>query len=83
MNSEKPAAGLIYRCPVCEAEIAVLSPLMGDFRPRCCGRPMVLIKRRLRFYRCPVCGAEIAVVKATSGDFRPRCCDTDMIKLAA
>ncbi len=75
--------GRVYRCPVCGAEVAVLSRDMGEFRPRCCSVEMELVPRRLVFYVCPVCGAEIAIVKPGEGEFQPRCCNTDMARQAA
>lgn len=75
--------GRLYRCPVCGAEIAVLVSEVGDFAPRCCDTPMVLLERRLVFCVCPVCGAEIAVLRPGEGDFRPRCCNRPMEREAA
>ena len=66
--------GIMLRCRVCGAEIAVLSRNIGDFCPRCCNTTMVPIERRLAFFRCHVCGAEIAVVCRSDGVFSPRCC---------
>ena len=72
------ARGLVYRCPVCGAEVVVLAFQTGSFAPRCCNTGMQQIREKLRFYVCPVCGAEIAVVKAGEGLFTPRCCLTGM-----
>jgi predicted RNA-binding Zn-ribbon protein involved in translation (DUF1610 family) len=77
------ARGAIYWCPVCGAEIGVLASQHGEFRPRCCNKPMELLQRRLAFFVCPVCGAEIGFVKEGGGDFRPRCCNTAMLPEAA
>ena len=82
MSRDNPR-GLIYRCPVCGAEIAALSSRMGNFAPRCCYRDMISQPRRLIFYVCPVCGAEIGVLAKGSGRFVPRCCNTDMLLEAA
>jgi DNA-directed RNA polymerase subunit RPC12/RpoP len=70
--------GLVYRCPVCGAEITVLAPHMEGFCPRCCNRDMVPLERRVAFYVCPVCGAEIAVLKSGGREFAPRCCNRAM-----
>lgn len=75
--------GLVYRCPICGAEVTVLAAKMGRFGPRCCGKNMMLTPRRLVMYFCPHCGAEIAVVCAGEGDLRPRCCGQDMLLKAA
>jgi len=75
--------GALYRCPVCGAEVAVLSGHTGEFSPSCCNRPMVRLARGLQFYVCPVCGAELAVLKPSTGRFTPRCCNRDMVRAAA
>jgi len=80
--SDRGPRGRVYRCPVCGAEVAVLSPRMGGFAPRCCNTDMAPTDRRVAFYYCPVCGAEIAVLREGRGEFLPRCCNTDM-KIAA
>jgi predicted RNA-binding Zn-ribbon protein involved in translation (DUF1610 family) len=82
MNQSKPR-GLIYRCPICGAEVAVVASRMGSFVPRCCDVEMVSQRRRLIFYVCPVCGAEIAVLGQGAGQFVPRCCDVEMLLEAA
>jgi endogenous inhibitor of DNA gyrase (YacG/DUF329 family) len=82
MTREKQR-GAVYRCPVCGAEVAVLSSQFGDFAPRCCNCAMVAQPRRLIFYVCPVCGAEIAVLSESAGCFTPYCCNTDMLVEAA
>jgi DNA-directed RNA polymerase subunit RPC12/RpoP len=70
--------GMVYRCPVCGAEITVLARGMDRFCPRCCNRDMVPRQRRVAFYICPICGAEIAVIKGGAGEFGPRCCNQPM-----
>ena len=75
--------GLLYRCPVCGAEVAVLADSHGDFRPRCCNTDMVPTWQRLIFYVCPVCHAEIAVFVQPHENFIPRCCNTPMIRQPA
>ena len=75
--------GTVYWCPVCGAEIGVLATKHGDFRPRCCNKPMELQEKRLRFYVCPVCKAEVAVIREGQGEFLPRCCNTEMLLEAA
>ncbi len=82
MRPETPR-GLVYRCPVCGAEVAILAFRMGSFEPRCCNVPMVLTQCRLCFYVCPVCGAEVAVVREGAGVFSPHCCNVDMIRRIA
>ena len=77
------AAGTVYRCPVCGAELAVLVSATGRFTPRCCNRDMVATRRRGVFYYCPVCGAELMVLRARHGVFVPRCCNTAMLPKAA
>lgn len=76
-------AGLVYRCPVCGAEVLVIGSSMGEFTPRCCNRPMRAMPHRAVFYHCPVCGAEIAVIRKGKGVFRPRCCNVAMVCKAA
>lgn len=80
---KRDARGLIYRCPVCGAELAILAIKTGTFAPRCCNVDMVAVSRSLGFYVCPVCGAEIAVVEPGTGRFTPRCCMTAMLPMAA
>ena len=75
--------GVVYRCPVCGAEILVLATEIGKFTPRCCGEPMIAAEKRVVFYVCPVCGAEIAVLQEGEGAFLPRCCNVDMKRVAA
>jgi len=82
MNRSR-SRGLIYRCPVCGAEVGVVASRMGSFVPRCCDKDMILQRRRLIFYVCPVCGAEIAVLAEGTGQFVPRCCNVDMLSEAA
>ena len=83
MTNATVQPGAMYRCPVCGAEIAVLRPAGGDFRPVCCNRPMELMPQQAILYRCPVCGSEIAVIRPGAPGFRPRCCNTDMVRFAA
>jgi DNA-directed RNA polymerase subunit RPC12/RpoP len=75
--------GLVYRCPVCGAEIGVLVSKMGNFAPRCCNTDMVIQPGKLVFYICPVCSAEVAVLKEGADRFIPRCCNTNMLLEAA
>ena len=77
MSSDNPR-GLVYRCPLCGAEVVVLARRFGTFTPRCCNRDMVPLRHKLTFYVCPVCGVEVAVVKMGSRSFTPRCCNEDM-----
>jgi hypothetical protein len=77
------ARGTLFRCPVCGAEIVMLSRRQGDFQPRCCNREMQPLARRVVFYVCPVCRAEIAVLIEGRGILQPRCCNRDMIREAA
>ena len=70
--------GMVYRCPVCGAEVAILARMVGVFGPRCCNRPMEPQARRLIFYYCPVCNAEIAIIKEGQGVFAPQCCNEPM-----
>ena len=74
---------LVYRCPVCGAEVTVLGLAKGRFCPRCCGKDMALLVRQTRVYFCPQCGAQIMVVTPGRGDFQPRCCGLDMLIKAA
>ena len=80
--SQHSPRGMVYRCPACGVEVAVLARRAGLFTPRCCNQPMDLVQGRLTFYVCPACGAEIAVVKAGTGRFAPRCCNEDMTRAA-
>ena len=82
MSIDNPR-GLVYRCPICGAEVLVLAPKIGAFEPRCCNTAMLPRPQRVVFYRCPVCGAEIAVLKQGEGKFLPRCCNVDMVRHAA
>jgi endogenous inhibitor of DNA gyrase (YacG/DUF329 family) len=75
--------GTVYRCPVCGAEVAVLSANSDHFTPRCCNRFMVATRQRAVFYYCPVCGAELMVVRKGKGAFAPHCCNTAMRLKAA
>jgi len=70
--------GLVFRCPVCGAEVAILATAVGKFAPRCCNQPMEPKTRRLMFYRCAICGAEIGVLKQVTGVFAPCCCNEPM-----
>ena len=77
--SKKSTKGLVYRCPVCGAEIVVLAFRTGVFMPHCCNRLMEPTGSRAAFYVCPVCGAEAAVVLSVGADeFSPRCCNVPM-----
>ena len=76
-------APIVYRCPICGAEVALLGESRGHFSPRCCDRDMVAIARRVVIYFCPQCGAQIMVVTPGRGDFQPRCCGLDMLIKAA
>ena len=82
MNSPS-SRGLIYRCPICGAEIAVLAPNIGRFTPRCCNQEMNPLQARAVLYVCPVCGAELAVLKPGSPEFTPICCNRHMDRQAA
>ena len=77
------AKGTTYWCPVCRAEVTVTAPCHGEFRPRCCNRPMEPRAERSPFYVCPVCKAEIVVIAGGGTDFHPRCCNVAMILEAA
>jgi ribosomal protein L37AE/L43A len=80
----KPSTrGAVYFCPVCHAEIMVLAPRAGDFRPRCCNKDMVLAARRIGFYVCSVCGSELGVLRKGPGLFQPHCCNKLMLPEAA
>jgi DNA-directed RNA polymerase subunit RPC12/RpoP len=76
-------APLVYRCPICGAEVTVLGEPKGHFSPRCCGKDMALLARRVRIYFCPQCGAQVMLVTPGQGDFQPRCCGLDMLIKAA
>ena len=80
--SHRLSRGLVYRCPVCGAEIAVLATRHGEFSPRCCNVDMTPLRRHLPFCVCPVCGAEIALLHDGGGERRWRCCNTDMVLAA-
>ncbi len=81
--STDTSRGLVYRCPVCGAELSVLAHHTAAFKPRCCNVAMVMTACKLCFYICPVCGAEIAVIREGSGDFAPHCCNVDMVHRGA
>jgi len=76
------ATGLVFRCPVCGAEVIVVGTRMGEFTPRCCNQPMRTTRQRAVFYWCPVCGAEIVIVRKGRGVFEPRCCNMAMQRRA-
>ena len=72
--------GAVFRCPVCGAELTMLSPNTGGkCRLRCCNTDMEQLQHNVIFYVCPVCGAEIGVLNQSHGHFEPRCCDTEMV----
>jgi len=71
---------MIYRCPICRAEIVVLARRHGAFDPVCCNTAMVPLEQRAPFFRCPVCGSEVAVWFAGNVHFTPRCCNQRMIR---
>ena len=73
---------MVYRCPVCGAELAVLAGRHGTFAPRCCNVAMEPCRARLQFYVCPVCGAEVAVLREGPGERHWRCCNTEMVLAA-
>jgi predicted RNA-binding Zn-ribbon protein involved in translation (DUF1610 family) len=76
--------GRVYRCPVCGAELTVVSFNTGDFAPRCCNVAMEAKPDRAVFYWCPVCGAMLTVMRERRGGaFAPRCCHTAMRRWAA
>jgi predicted RNA-binding Zn-ribbon protein involved in translation (DUF1610 family) len=75
--------GVVYRCPVCGAEVMVLVRQHGRFDPRCCNTAMRPRLRRVRFFLCPICGAEVASLLPPSATFRPRCCNVSMVPMAA
>ena len=75
--------GLVYRCPVCDAEIIVATECRGAFRPRCCNTDMQIQWQRVTFYRCSVCGSQIAVLTDAPESFEPRCCNEPMELKAA
>jgi desulfoferrodoxin-like iron-binding protein len=81
--SHDAARGTVYFCPVCGAEITVLTAGHGNFGPRCCNKPMDPKQNLVRFYICPVCGAEIAVLREGKHDFHPCCCNMEMELVAA
>ena len=76
--------GRVYHCPVCGAELTVISSRTGEFAPRCCNTAMLPTPRQTVFYRCPVCGAMVMIMlPGRHGIFKPRCCNTDMLLRAA
>lgn len=75
--------GMVYRCPVCGAELIVVGSRMGAFAPRCCNKAMNAMKQRALIYHCPVCGAEVAVLRKGLGVFAPHCCNRGMELLVA
>ena len=74
--------GMVYRCPLCGAEVTVLGNAMGEFSPRCCDCAMEPRDELVAFYVCPHCGSEIAVLQKGEGEFLPRCCDSPMLAAA-
>ena len=83
MTAQKYSRGLVYRCPVCGAELAIVSKQTGDFHPRCCNVLMEPKPDRLIFYRCPRCGSELMHINQGNTAFKPRCCNIEMHRLAA
>jgi len=71
--------GQVLVCPVCKAEITILSGKSDTFVPICCQVEMQPLKK-LAFYRCEICGAEIAVLIDNSDTFTPICCNEVMQK---
>jgi predicted RNA-binding Zn-ribbon protein involved in translation (DUF1610 family) len=82
MNAEN-VSGVVYRCPVCGAEVTAVGSRMGEFTPRCCNRPMRRMSQRATLYDCPVCGAAIVIVRKGRGRFEPRCCNHPMAERRA
>jgi len=81
--TSKSLRGVVFRCPVCGAEIVVLADSYGEFAPVCCNVAMVDTNVRLRLFVCPVCRAEVAIIREGGGEFVPRCCNTAMVLVAA
>jgi predicted RNA-binding Zn-ribbon protein involved in translation (DUF1610 family) len=75
--------GVLYRCPVCGAEIMVLVRRHGVFEPRCCNAPMLRIVRRPAFLVCPVCGTQVAVWRPHAAGLALRCCNQPLRAMAA
>jgi ribosomal protein L37AE/L43A len=83
VSAAPSSRGVVYRCPVCGAELTVVARRTGVFAPRCCNQPMQPRPQRLAFYACPVCGSELVVVRQGPGEFTPRCCNRLMAREAA
>lgn len=83
MSAPAAPRGQVFRCPVCGAEVVVLTAAGSSFRPRCCNVAMLPQAPGVRFFRCPDCGAEVAVLHDGGGTFRPRCCNKAMVDLGA
>ena len=71
--------GVVYHCPVCGAEIAVLAAEYGSFLPRCCNVAMKEKKELLEFFFCPICHSEIALLKRGSQNLSAHCCNREMV----
>jgi endogenous inhibitor of DNA gyrase (YacG/DUF329 family) len=79
----KNVLGLTYRCPVCGAELAVVSRRIGAFVPFCCNTSMVPVGCTVTFYVCPVCGAEVGLLRPGADRFQPECCNRPMVRILA
>jgi predicted RNA-binding Zn-ribbon protein involved in translation (DUF1610 family) len=75
--------GVLYRCPVCGAEVMILVRQHGAFEPRCCNMAMLKILRQPAFLVCPICGTQIAVWRPQAPGLSLRCCNEPMRHMAA
>ena len=80
---EGQALGRTYRCPVCDAEVTLVSPTCGTLCLRCCNVDMEPQPELKALFRCPVCDAEACIVLDGGGKRRLRCCNEDMERIAA
>ena len=70
--------GYVYRCPVCGAELSVVSSVGSELRPRCCNTQMEATEHVNEVRVCGVCGCELMVIMGTGASLSPLCCNTLM-----
>lgn len=70
--------GGLYRCPVCGAELSVVSSVGAELRPRCCNTQMEATEHVNEVLTCSVCGCELMVIVGMGESLSPLCCNTSM-----
>lgn len=71
--------GRTYRCPVCGAEIAVISASSQELDPHCCNVPMKPLRKIFPVYYCEICGSEIMAIQGKDWKkLEASCCNKPM-----